>query len=445
MALNQPTLPPEGSFTDPELNFIDESPPGFFPENQDSNWGYRRKVFSDQVQDLYNQLFLIFSERFPQTSEFYLDEWERMVGLPPAPDALTYAEVVLLDGPKLFLRLGDESGTAAVDSSGLGHNGVYHGGFSLAQPGAIEEDADGSIFLDGGASTNITVADHNDLDVTDDFSIELWVKLLGLPAGNSYLLDKGTNGYALRFATGGSSAFTLRKSGVADVVTSTQEIPVDGSFHHVVVTKIAGAVAMYLDNEIVTGTVSNQTFANTASALYIGSINGGGTTFTGYLDELSIYNFALSPNAVLARFQAGHGFSRANLGNRRASVLRRIRKGAFTRARRIEIVESYINATFGHPVELTEEGVALTPSGIPLHDELADISTLYNIVEDVEDFSYDVRILASVAIDTEGLLRDLKYMTPAGITFTLTLVGSSQGLTVPFTPPATPAVGLFHS
>ena len=81
----QPILPVEGAYTDPELNFIDESPRGFFPENQDSNWGWKRKVFTDQVQELFDQLNLIYGEIFPQTSTYYLDEWEEAMGLPQNP------------------------------------------------------------------------------------------------------------------------------------------------------------------------------------------------------------------------------------------------------------------------------------------------------------------------------------------------------------------------
>ena len=81
----QPILPEEINFTDPELNFMDESPRGFFPENQDSNWGWKRKVFSDVMWDVYAQFHLIYSEMFPQTSQEFLEDWERMVGLPANP------------------------------------------------------------------------------------------------------------------------------------------------------------------------------------------------------------------------------------------------------------------------------------------------------------------------------------------------------------------------
>jgi len=88
----QPTLPPEGNFTDPELNFIDESPRGFFPENQDSNWGWKRKVFTDKIQIAFDQLNLIYSEMFPVSSQDFLDEWEETVGIPQNPPNKTLAQ-----------------------------------------------------------------------------------------------------------------------------------------------------------------------------------------------------------------------------------------------------------------------------------------------------------------------------------------------------------------
>lgn len=95
----QPTLPTEELFTDPEFNFMEESPRGFFPENQDSNWGYKRKVFSDVIWEIYQQFHLIYSEIFPASSQTYLDEWEYMVGLPqnPANKTLQQRRVMVLN------------------------------------------------------------------------------------------------------------------------------------------------------------------------------------------------------------------------------------------------------------------------------------------------------------------------------------------------------------
>lgn len=89
----QPTLPPEGDFTDAELTFMDESPPGLFPENQDSNFGWIiRRVFSNFIQDLIDLQQTLYNERFVPTSTEYLDQWEIEVGLPPNPTNISIAQ-----------------------------------------------------------------------------------------------------------------------------------------------------------------------------------------------------------------------------------------------------------------------------------------------------------------------------------------------------------------
>ena len=81
----QPLLPVEGPWTQAELSYADDEPPGLFPENQDSNWGVQRRIFSKQQQDLINQLNVIYSELFIKTSTEYLDVWEAQLGLPVNP------------------------------------------------------------------------------------------------------------------------------------------------------------------------------------------------------------------------------------------------------------------------------------------------------------------------------------------------------------------------
>lgn len=77
----QPTLPPEGDYSEVELAFIDEQPQRF-PSNQNSNWGYLRKVFCDQLQVIVTDQETIWRNRFLDTAHEYLGMWEEMVGLP---------------------------------------------------------------------------------------------------------------------------------------------------------------------------------------------------------------------------------------------------------------------------------------------------------------------------------------------------------------------------
>lgn len=88
----QPTLPAEELFTDAEFAYIEESPPGLFPENQNSNFGLKRKIFSDRIQELIEQQNTIYNEMFVKTASQFLDEWEREYGLPVAPTNFTIAQ-----------------------------------------------------------------------------------------------------------------------------------------------------------------------------------------------------------------------------------------------------------------------------------------------------------------------------------------------------------------
>lgn len=86
----QPTLPEEVAFTDAEYAFMEEEPPGLFPQNQDSNFGWiARKVFTDVIQSMIDLQIHLYNERFPETSYEYLDEWEKMMGLPTSPSGVS--------------------------------------------------------------------------------------------------------------------------------------------------------------------------------------------------------------------------------------------------------------------------------------------------------------------------------------------------------------------
>jgi hypothetical protein len=112
--------------------------------------------------------------------------------------------------------------------------------------------------------------------------------------------------------------------------------------------------------------------------------------------------------------------SALSVERRRSFLASRREQGAFTRSRRRRLVESFITATFGPATDFTPDGLPFDASGITLYSGITSLAGTYNIVENVPNFSYDVRILNTITIDTAGLTRELKRITPSGITFTIT-------------------------
>lgn len=132
--------------------------------------------------------------------------------------------------------------------------------------------------------------------------------------------------------------------------------------------------------------------------------------------------FISTANDFLGKWENELGLpdgSSLSVDARRARLSSRMTLGAFTRTRRKNIVESYIQATFGTPAQFSPGGLSLL-GGIELHSESGDVTSMYTITEDVENFSYNVNIVPTVDPDIANLTRDLEWLTPAHISFTIT-------------------------
>lgn len=106
---------------------------------------------------------------------------------------------------------------------------------------------------------------------------------------------------------------------------------------------------------------------------------------------------------------------------RRYKLHSRMYKGPFTNAIRRQVVEDAINATFGPAIQLTTHGVPLLPGGVPIYSGLSGpASKYYHIIENVSGYSYNVSIDYRIIPDLAWLTQELKRITPAGITFTIT-------------------------
>jgi hypothetical protein len=144
------------------------------------------------------------------------------------------------------------------------------------------------------------------------------------------------------------------------------------------------------------------------------------------LDELALEHFVSTSLALgyLGRWEAEVGLPVApgsvTEAVRRALVLGRLQKGAYTRARRNEIIENHIVATFGQPLELTPSGLLLGAGGLPLFSAAGVVSELYRIYEDTRNFYFEIRIDTDVDPNFDSLLREIGAITPAWLDFDIT-------------------------
>ena len=204
-------------------------------------------------------------------------------------------------------RLGEATtGVAAADSKGT-NPGTYTNSPTVGVAGAIAGDANTAVQLDG-------VNDHvaASRTATSDFSVELWFKSTqGLGTGTSWTSGSGLFSADLTGTTG-DFGVSLRSDGrivagigATSVVSSTAGWN-DGGWHHVVFTRQASAaMALYVDGVVTAGPVSSGALSGTAT-IALGRIQSGTNNYLqGVLDEVAVYNAAISAATVTAHYATG--------------------------------------------------------------------------------------------------------------------------------------------
>jgi Concanavalin A-like lectin/glucanases superfamily/PKD domain len=216
---------------------------------------------------------------------------------PPPPPSGAYTAAVTADHPIAYWRLGEASGKVAVDAAGTS-NGTYVGGVALGRPGAITGDTNHAVGLNG-TNAYVSAPDKTALDTGDAFTLEVWAKrnTTGTSQG---LMAKGTGSYQFYIEAG--NHVVLRKTGVGEIVRSSVTLTDKTAFHHIVVTKNGPLIHVYIDGVERTGAIVNRALTNTNDAVLIG--NGAGY-LNGVMDEVAVYNHALTAARVQAHFAAG--------------------------------------------------------------------------------------------------------------------------------------------
>lgn len=227
----------------------------------------------------------------------------------------SYRDVVAETYPRPvgYWRLGEASG-AAADAVGA-NTGTYVNTPSREIPGALSGDLDTAVTLNG-TNQYVSVPDSTSLQTGDTFSAELWVRRSSTGT-TQHLLNKGDNSYSVRFntsnlvemwknTTGGPGHQLLMTSATGFPVTDTT------TFHHIVVTKNAGQRKIYIDGVDRSGSAPvSRTLTNSAQALHIGAASPTAGSYTsGTVDEVAIYNVALSAEQVKVHFDAGRSAPR---------------------------------------------------------------------------------------------------------------------------------------
>jgi hypothetical protein len=186
----------------------------------------------------------------------------------------------------------------ANDESGNGNNGTVNGA-TLAQ----DRFGNGQKAYDFVASANQSIG-IGDFDLISNYSISVWYKLNSFGGWQNIVSKYGSSGgYAVIYDPSGALySHTNNGTSFGDVCTSNY-IETSNSWHMVTVTLGSGVFNFYVDG-IAHGTCSNMNYSipNDAITYFGRQSNGTGENLNGSLDDIGIWNRALTADEVLALY-----------------------------------------------------------------------------------------------------------------------------------------------
>lgn len=199
----------------------------------------------------------------------------------------------------------DESGTAAVasDSSTNGNNGtLINFSFDGTTNGWVNGRF-GKALLFNGSNNYVSIPNSSSLDITSDITLNAWVKTVSTSSQPVIddLYSSGFNSYSLWVGGATSGKVSWYSSGWKESNTSVN----DGNWHFVTETVASNHLSFYIDGRLDPNsyTVNSLVVSNNNKAIGTRSDVSPTFKFSGSIDDVRVYNRALSASEVQQLYQ----------------------------------------------------------------------------------------------------------------------------------------------
>jgi hypothetical protein len=212
---------------------------------------------------------------------------------------VTVSNTGLPPSPGLVASYGFDEGTggAAADSTGNGNNGTLNGPtWAIGRFGqALSFD---------GANDRVTVPDSSTLDLTAGMTLEAWVKpaVLGTAWKTTLFKHRNSNAtnmvyvlYANRNTSVPNGEITVGTS--VKAANGTTQLPLN-VWSHLATTYDGTTLRLYVNGTQVGSLATTGPIATSTGDLWIGGNNVWSEWFSGAIDEVRVYNRALSASEI---------------------------------------------------------------------------------------------------------------------------------------------------
>jgi hypothetical protein len=220
------------------------------------------------------------------------------------------AELVCPSGMVSYWMFDEGSGTTAYDESAYNNDGTIYGASGTT-------GISGSALSFDGVDDYVNIPHSESLNQTDAITVEFWVKAASVqptPDQHFLIIDKSHGwvdytGWLFQSDWGKQKLLWGFGDGSTwDNLVVTTSIITDDTWHHIAGTFDGNEISVYVDGNLEAIKITTGTIATNTRAVNIGASWGGGTLkrfFKGLVDEVAIYNRALSPEEIQQHYENG--------------------------------------------------------------------------------------------------------------------------------------------
>ncbi|MBL7144409.1 MAG: LamG domain-containing protein [Phycisphaerae bacterium] len=200
-------------------------------------------------------------------------------------------------------RLDEGTGTTVADFSGAGHNGF----FAEGTPEWVEGKFGNALKFDG--NNKVEIPDHADFHLTDAVSMALWIMPeAGQPEyAKPFIKQKSAEyPYAIQYNGSGEGIRGTVNASARFDTSQTPNFP--GEWGHLCMTYDGSVVILYRDGEEAGRIEASGELQQNDLSLSIGGRLESGQNFIGIIDDVYLFNHALSPDEIQALMKGGGGY-----------------------------------------------------------------------------------------------------------------------------------------
>jgi len=207
-----------------------------------------------------------------------------------------------------YWKFDEGSGTVAADSSAYGNDGTLGG-----NPKWVTGQFGGALEFNGSGDY-VEIPDSPSLSLTDEITVAAWTYMNANASGEMAIVSKGgwaANDLPYELTETAGDVIFWQFYNDAGRDTCSPDSPSVAEWHHIAATYDGQIFKCYIDGELAEEWAYAGKMPQNTASVTIGRRSRGGTFYNGMLDEVVIYNQALSEDDIPKIMEGVGGFGGA--------------------------------------------------------------------------------------------------------------------------------------